>query len=281
MDLSLLSQKCPISLCARESKNKDKMERTSDKEHWEKLWRKRDVKELYDNSGRILEAVKRHWGEDLSSKRILEVGAGSGRDSFDLSALGAEVYTLDYAPSSLDIICKLNEECENKTIPVGGDAFNLPFADESFDLVFHQGLLEHFRDEEKIIFENARVVKKGGLVIIDVPQRWHIYTVIKHSLILIDKWFAGWEKEFSLRQLEKKMKKYGVEPIDFYAEWMFPCLAYRMVREALWKVGLKLPLVPFKIPILHDIRKGIRNKLKYLRPFAYTGISVGVVGRKQ
>lgn len=257
------------------------MPRTSDKEHWERLWKKRDVKELYDNSGRIVIAVKRLWGEDLSGKRVLEVGAGSARDSFDLAALGAEVWTLDYSPASLEIIQKQNESLEFKTIPIGGDAFALPFPDETFDLVFHQGLIEHFRQEEGIIAENARVTKKDGFVIVDVPQRWHIYTVIKHILIAFGLWFAGWEKEFSLGQVERKLRKYGLEPVDFYAEWMYPSLLYRMKREAFWKIGIRLPLIPFKIPIIHDIRVAIRNKIKYLRPFAYTGISVGVVGKKK
>ncbi len=256
------------------------MARTSDKEHWERLWKKRDVKEMYDNSGRILAAVKRFWGNDLEGKRILEVGAGSGRDSFDLSGLGAEVYTLDYAPSSLKLIQNINAETRAKTIPVGGDAFALPFDDNTFDLVFHQGLIEHFREEEGIIAENARVVKPGGYVIIDVPQTFHIYTVIKKLLIAINKWFAGWEKQFTLGQLEQKAAKYGLESADFYAEWMYPSLFYRMTREALWPLGIHLPLVLFKIPGLHQIRRGLKNKLKYVRPLAYTGISVGLVARK-
>lgn len=256
------------------------MQRTSDREHWDKLWKKRDIKKLYDNSGRILVAVKRIWGDDLSGKRILEVGAGSARDSFDLAALGAEVYTLDYSSASLKLIDKQNAALEHKTIPIGGDAFALPFADSTFDLVFHQGLIEHFREEEGIIAENARVTKTDGYVIVDVPQRWHVYTVIKHILIALGKWFAGWEKEFSLIQVEKKLIKYGYKPVDFYAEWMYPSLFYRTTREALWKIGIHLPLIPLKIPGLYQIRKGIRNKLKYVRPFAYTGLSVGVIGKK-
>jgi len=256
--------------------------RTSDKQHWEDFWTKKsDVKEIYDNSGRILQAVHRLWGDDLKGKRVLEVGAGSARDSFDLASLGAEVYTLDYARSSLKMIDGLNQKMESRTIPVGGDAFCLPFPDNSFDLVFHQGLLEHFRQEEGILEENSRILKPGGYAIIDVPQRWHIYTVIKHAMIAVDKWFAGWEKEFSLRQVEKKLRKYDLEPVDFYAEWMYPCLFYRMTREAFWKVGVKLPLIPFKIPGLHQLRRGIRNRMKYFRPCAYTGLSVGVIGQKK
>ncbi|RKZ29366.1 class I SAM-dependent methyltransferase, partial [bacterium] len=180
----------------------------------------------------------------------------------------------------LKIIAELNEKSASKTTPVGGNAFALPFKSETFDLVFHQGLLEHFREEEGILAENARVLKSGGYAIVDVPQRWHIYTVIKHILIAFDKWFAGWEKEFSLGQLEKKLRKYGLEPVDFYAEWMYPCLGYRMMREALWKVGIRLPLIPFKIPVLHRVRRSIRSWLKYRRICTYTGISVGVIGKK-
>ncbi len=34
------------------------------------------------------------------------------------------------------------------TDPFGGDTFQLPFKDGSFDIIFHQGLLEHFRHEK-------------------------------------------------------------------------------------------------------------------------------------
>ena len=51
--------------------------RTSNKEHWERLWKKRPVKEIYDNSGRVLEAVKR---------RTMETGLPARRVVYDVLA---------------------------------------------------------------------------------------------------------------------------------------------------------------------------------------------------
>ncbi len=256
------------------------MARQSERTHWEKFWtQKKDPSQIYDNSGRIPAAVFEVLG-NVKGKRVLEVGAGTGRDSFTLAKAGATVFVLDYADAAIDIVKRLNQQNEAKVIPVQGDAFALPFADNSIDIVFHQGLLEHFRDPEGIVAENFRVLKPGGIAVIDVPQRWHIYTVIKHILIALDAWFAGWETEFSLRQLKKLAQKYGFEVIYYYGDWMYPSLFYRMTRELLWKFGIHLPLYPPKVPVLWRIRRYLREKLRRTWFGAWTGLSVGIVAKK-
>ena len=256
------------------------MAKQSERSHWEKFWtQKKDPSQIYDNSGRIPAAVFEVLG-DVKGKKVLEVGAGTGRDSFTLAEAGAQVFVLDYADAAIDIVKRLNQQHKAKVIPVQGDAFALPFADNSLDIVFHQGLLEHFRNPEGIVAENYRVLKPGGIAVIDVPQRWHIYTVIKHILIALDMWFAGWETEFSLGQLKKMVKKYGFEPIYYYGDWMYPSLFYRMLREILWRAGIHLPLYPPKVPLLWKVRKYLREKLRRTLFGAYTGLSVGIVAKK-
>lgn len=164
---------------------------------------------------------------------------------------------------------------------IGGDTFQLPFKDGSFDIIFHQGLLEHFRhaQAEALLKENIRVLKQGGLLCVDVPQRYHIYTLIKTFLIAINKWFAGWERSFSVPELKKEMERLGLTTVHIYGEWMYPSLFYRASREALLKFGLKLPLTP-KIPVLFSIRKAVRDALKDSPIAYYTALSMGVIGKK-
>ena len=259
------------------------MARTSDRAHWEKFWtQKKDPSQIYDNSGRIPSALFEVLHDDgLSGKRVLEVGAGTGRDSFTIAEAGAQVFVLDYADAALNIVKLLNSTNRAKVIPIQGDAFALPFRDESMDIVFHQGLLEHFRDPWGIVRENYRVLKPGGIVIIDVPQRWHIYTIVKHILIAANAWFAGWETEFSIGQLEKALRNHGFEPIAFYGDWMYPCFFYRVFREILWKFGLHLPLYPPKVPVLWRVRRWLREKLRRTRFGANTAVSIGVVAKKR
>jgi SAM-dependent methyltransferase len=51
---------------------------------------------------------------------------------------------------------------------VRGDAFQLPFPDEQFDLVFSTGLLEHFSNPAILMREMIRTLRPGGLFFSDV-----------------------------------------------------------------------------------------------------------------
>ncbi len=250
--------------------------------HWEKFWdEKKEVRQVYSNSDRVVRNLSKIT--DLKGKKILEVGAGTGRDSFPLVELGAIVYQLDYSANSLNIMKQLAEEEKIPVYIIGGDTFCLPFRDESFDIVFHQGLLEHFRPQqaEALLRENIRVVKRDGLLLVDVPQRYHVYTIIKHVLIAVNKWFAGWEREFSVGELRRLMEGLGLQTVHAYGEWMYPSLLYRASREALLKVGIRLPLYPTFFKPLTKVRRAVRESLRDTAVAINTSLSFGIVGRKK
>jgi ubiquinone/menaquinone biosynthesis C-methylase UbiE len=256
-------------------------QRSSEKIHWETFWKDRqNVGEVYSNAGRVVEHLSRVT--DLEGKRVLEIGAGTGRDSFPIAERGADVVQLDYAVNSLALLKKVSAETNIPVTIVGGDTFALPFRDESFDIVFHQGLLEHFRRPvaAKLIEENVRVLKKGGLLLIDVPQRYHVYTIVKHLLIAVNRWFAGWERSFSVGELEDAMRRAGLSTEYRYGVWMSPSFFYRSAREALKVAGITLPLYPSLHPSLSRLRTRFRHTLLSTPLPLYSGISIGVVGRK-
>jgi ubiquinone/menaquinone biosynthesis C-methylase UbiE len=256
-------------------------QKESTKSHWEKFWsEKKEVHEVYSNDNRVLRNVLSIT--DLRGKRVLEVGAGTGRDSFGMVEQGATVFMLDYSMNSLNIIKNIATEEKVEVNPVGGNAFSLPFPDGSFDLVFHQGLLEHFREKEaeNLLKENVRILKSGGLLLVDVPQRYHVYTLMKHILIAMDKWFAGWEREFSIPELDKLLRSLGVTPVYRYGEWMYPSLFYRVTREGLRKFGIKLPLNPTPLKPLTNMRRRIRESLRTSPIVLHTSLSCGIISRK-
>jgi len=105
-------------------------------------------------------------------KRLLEVGTGSGAMSIFFSWLGFEVTGIDIDP-------KVIEKAQHESARFNGhvrfavaDAFHLPYPDRSFDLIFHQGLLEHFSDAEirQMLTEHLRC---APTVIVSVPNHWY------------------------------------------------------------------------------------------------------------
>ena len=252
-----------------------------DQSVWNRFWkRKNDMNKVYPSSPSVLEAIKKNF--KLEGMKILEVGAGTGRDSAELARLGAQVYVLDFAENSLKIVDALrtSEKLQDNLQLVRGDAFKAPFPDNTFDLVFHQGLAEHFKNSLPLIQENFRILKHGGHCLCDVPQTVHPYTVIKHVLIAMDKWFAGWEKQFTMGQLKQLMKDAGFELTYAYGDWMRPNLFYRMLRELGFKFGVELPKYPLQGSAYQKAKDKVLDSLKSVPLMHYTLLSIGVIGRK-
>jgi SAM-dependent methyltransferase len=252
------------------------MAKTSDKRHWDEFWgASRDLEDVYANDDRIIENLKPVL--ELEGKRILEVGAGTGRDGEALAGAGAEVWTLDYSEESLRLMA---DHLNRPVRIVCGDAFSLPLPSESFDVVFHQGLLEHFTNAGDILAENYRVLKPGGYVLADVPQRFHYYTLAKHVLMFFDRWFAGWETEYSPRELEGMVAGAGFEVVATYGHNLFPPIWYRGIRRVLLRRGMKIPMHPFDSRAFRKVRTTARSALPR-RLVLNTSMVVGCIGRKK
>ena len=256
------------------------MKKSSSQKKWNEFWdRKQNVDKVYSNENRILVNLKKTI--DLKGKRILEVGAGTGRDSFAMSEEGAIVYVLDYSPPAVKIIQDLNEHVDHRISPILGDTFSIPARDGSFDIVYHQGLLEHFDDPIELLKENARVLKDNGLLLIDVPQRYHYYTLIKHFLIWINKWFAGWETEFSIGELTRLTESLGLVVIHKYGDWKRPSVFYRIVRELFLKLHVSIPLYPKTFGPVQKVREFVREAFRKTKISFYTYLDIGVIARKK
>lgn len=246
---------------------------------WEEFWQKQAIENVYSNADRITRQIQQLG--DCRGKIIMEIGAGSGRDGFQLVDLGATVIFLDYAESSLRLIEQLSQKLKKPVHLVRGDAFHLPFKENSIDVVYHQGLLEHFTDPSGIVRENYAVVKPGGVAIADVPQKYHFYTVVKHILIWMNKWFAGWETEFSIHQLKHLYRSAGFQIQSVYGDWMRPSFLYRAAREALKKIKITLPQYPKRIPGISNIRDAWRRFFMQRKLAFYTFMDIGVIARKK
>lgn len=256
------------------------MRRVSTLDHWESYWKgHQDLDRTYSTGGRLAREILADG--PVRGKRVLEVGAGSGRDSLALARSGAIAIVLDYSPASLRLV---QQQARAQGLPVHlvhADALAMPFRDGSIDIVFHQGLLEHFRDPMPLLRENARITRRGGRAIIDVPQTFHLYTLMKKTLILFNAWFAGWETQFTPKGLEQRVAEAGFTVRRTYGEWLVPGLAYRVLRELL-KRGLKisLPLEPRGPEWWAAGWEALRGSWARRRWSLWTSHVIGTVGEK-
>jgi ubiquinone/menaquinone biosynthesis C-methylase UbiE len=103
------------------------------------------------------------------------MGAGSGSDAAELLARGAkEVVLVDLSARCVE---QLRERADGRWTALQADAENLPFEDDSFDLVFASKLLMH-TDAPRVWRESARVLRPGGRACFVEPLQHHPAVVV-------------------------------------------------------------------------------------------------------
>lgn len=140
---------------------------TFDPAHFEKL--KRVEKEHF------WFRIRRKWIYDRIRKfytppaGFLEVGCGTGNVSSFLAEKG-------YAVTGCEIYNEAIELSWPGFKKIQGDIQNLPFEDNSFDIVGLFDVIEHFEDDIKPFKEAVRVIKKGGIIVLTVPARNELWS---------------------------------------------------------------------------------------------------------
>ncbi|HET6548296.1 MAG TPA: methyltransferase domain-containing protein [Solirubrobacter sp.] len=96
--------------------------------------------------------------------RSLEIGAGTGYFSLNLLQLGivGEATCTDISPGMLATLERNAAELGLEVETAACDAAELPFDDESFDLVLGHAVLHHLPDLDRCFAEFARVLRPGG-----------------------------------------------------------------------------------------------------------------------
>lgn len=97
--------------------------------------------------------------------RVLEVGCGRGSLSSYFADTGHDCTLIDLSEHVMEIAEGIFKANDLKAKFFVGDANNMPFDDNSFDLIFSIGLLEHFEDVNQVIGEQIRVLDHGGTFI--------------------------------------------------------------------------------------------------------------------
>jgi arsenite methyltransferase len=101
-------------------------------------------------------------------ERVLDLGSGAGTDSLVAAQMvGPEghVTGIDMTPEMLAKARAAAEEMGARNVDfVETEAERLPFADESFDVVISNGVIDLIPDKDAVFGELFRVVKPGGRI---------------------------------------------------------------------------------------------------------------------
>jgi ubiquinone/menaquinone biosynthesis C-methylase UbiE len=110
-----------------------------------------------------------------AGKTLLEVGCGTGTDLLQFARGGALVTGVDLTPRSIEIARQRFAVYEQQGEFGEGDAENLPFPDNSFDVVYSFSVIHHTPDTKQAAQEIYRVLKPGGKAIVMVYHRSSLY----------------------------------------------------------------------------------------------------------
>jgi len=104
-------------------------------------------------------------GISLKNKRILDVGSGTG----EFITIIQTCYEGPFLAMSVDISF-IGAKMHRHGFPVNGDATNLPFKSNSFDMLFMIDVLERIPEPPKALQEAYRVIEKSGYILIRTPN---------------------------------------------------------------------------------------------------------------
>ena len=133
--------------------------------------------------------------------RWLDAGTGSRILEKDLE--GLENWLVQQSGTTVGMDVRLTQHVSIRTL-VCGSIYDLPFADNSFDLVTCNMVMEHLGEPAASTAEIARVLVRGGALIINTPNLWN-YGVLANAIlskVLPEQWRLGLVRASDSRELE-------------------------------------------------------------------------------
>lgn len=121
----------------------------------------------------VLRKVREMFG-DLRERTVLDVATGTGHTALYLAPHAGRVIGLDLTRRMLELARQAGEGRGMRNVEwIRGDVLSLPFPEGTFDAVSCRRAPHHFSDLEEALREMARVLRTGGVMVIDdrsVPE---------------------------------------------------------------------------------------------------------------
>jgi len=156
------------------------------KTFWDDFWKNRGKKNIHSwAKRRIIDILSTYIRPGIS---VLDAGCGSGFFSSYFISCGCRVYSMDYSEEALSITGNITGH--KAKMYIKDDILDIKALldiDRKFDIIFTDGLLEHYSEHEQdtIILNMKRVKKDNGYLINFVPNRNSIWSLVRPFYINI------------------------------------------------------------------------------------------------
>lgn len=234
--------------------------------------------ELLQNVGDMaLKRRTRRVLEELQLKdgdKVLDLGCGNGYYSYLLSQipLNLKITGID---SHLNAVEDARAQVpKDKATFIIGFAEKLPFPENSFDKIVMSEIIEHVKDDERVLREARRVLRPRGILVLTTPNKGYpflwdpINWILEHffNFHIKSGFFAGiWNQHLRLYKpevIEKRLGKVGFKIISskLLTSWCLPFNHY------LLNLGCRLLFYKkLSQDLLQDINKFSESKSKKTR----------------
>jgi ubiquinone/menaquinone biosynthesis C-methylase UbiE len=158
--------------------------------------------------------------ENLTNKKVLEIGLGYGTLGQFIASQPCEYYGLDIAEGPVammtDRLKFIGKESEAHVRV--GSALEIPFSDESFDFVYSIGCLHHTGNIPRGVAEVYRVLRPGGKAVVMLYNRHSFRQMVQVPLYHMKTKLLAQRKDFSefVRALYDTDSKGGAAPHTEY-----------------------------------------------------------------
>jgi ubiquinone/menaquinone biosynthesis C-methylase UbiE len=176
--------------------------------------------------------------------RGLDLGCGDGGNLGWLAKYVKELYGSDYN------LVRLRRAVHSKSARLlfMADITDYPANDNTFDLIFFDHVLEHVPEDLKALTEGERILKPGGLVIIDAPNKGAFFWQLAYKLQPKVRRGTDHVHFYTAKSLIKKCCKAGLKILEISPiGWGIPhwsldekIRTYKLVDDLLERMGRAL-----------------------------------------